>query len=160
MRGAARATTAAAVDAAMLHEGQQWLTSHGAGDHTTTYLRRQLHSSMAGAPASQHSIRLPLMLLFLLLGTQGMHMTALREVKLLRELHDPHIVNLLDVFQHKKKLSLVSSQSKCGGQQRPLPSVVPLHRTGRCQGAATPGYGTTAYVCDWAVPGSGIANRC
>ena len=35
-------------------------------------------------------------------------MTALREIKLLRELEDPHIVRLLDVFPHKGNLALVS----------------------------------------------------
>lgn len=34
-------------------------------------------------------------------------MTALREIKLLRELEDPHIVRLLDVFPHKGNLALV-----------------------------------------------------
>jgi hypothetical protein len=40
---------------------------------------------------------------------QGVNMTALREIKLLRELHSPHIVRLLDVFPHKRNLSLVRS---------------------------------------------------
>lgn len=34
-------------------------------------------------------------------------MTALREVKLLRELKDPNIVQLLDAFVHKDNLALV-----------------------------------------------------
>ncbi len=34
-------------------------------------------------------------------------MTALREIKLLKELKGPHIVQLLDVFPHKRKLTLV-----------------------------------------------------
>ncbi len=37
-------------------------------------------------------------------------MTALREIKLLRELDSPHIVRLLDVFPHKQNLNLVISQ--------------------------------------------------
>lgn len=38
---------------------------------------------------------------------QGVHMTALREIKLLRELHHPRIVELLDIFEHKNNLCLV-----------------------------------------------------
>ena len=34
-------------------------------------------------------------------------MTALREIKLLRELESPYVVRLLDVFPHKRNLSLV-----------------------------------------------------
>ena len=34
-------------------------------------------------------------------------MTALREIKLLREIDNPYIVRLLDVFPHKRNLSLV-----------------------------------------------------
>lgn len=34
-------------------------------------------------------------------------MTALREIKLLRELSSPHFVRLLDVFHHKVNLCLV-----------------------------------------------------
>ena len=34
-------------------------------------------------------------------------MTTLREVKLLRELRDPHVVRLLDAFAHKANLALV-----------------------------------------------------
>lgn len=39
---------------------------------------------------------------------QGVNMTALREIKLLRELSSPHFVRLLDVFHHKVNLCLVS----------------------------------------------------
>ena len=38
---------------------------------------------------------------------QGINMTALREIKLLKELESPYIVRLLDVFPHKRNLSLV-----------------------------------------------------
>lgn len=38
---------------------------------------------------------------------QGINMTALREIKILRELHDPHVVQLLDVFAHKNNIHLV-----------------------------------------------------
>ncbi|KAK9838165.1 hypothetical protein WJX81_005984 [Elliptochloris bilobata] len=38
---------------------------------------------------------------------EGVNMTALREIKLLKELHSPYIVRLLDVFPHKRNLSLV-----------------------------------------------------
>ena len=34
-------------------------------------------------------------------------MTALREIKLLRELQNPRIIELIDVFPQKDKLSLV-----------------------------------------------------
>lgn len=37
-------------------------------------------------------------------------MTALREIKLLKELRHPRIVQLLDVFEHKSNLSLVFKQ--------------------------------------------------
>lgn len=39
---------------------------------------------------------------------EGVNVTALREIKLLKELHSPQIVRLLDVFPHKRNLSLVS----------------------------------------------------
>lgn len=39
---------------------------------------------------------------------EGVNVTALREIKLLRELQGPHIVQLIDVFPHKQNLSLVS----------------------------------------------------
>ena len=38
---------------------------------------------------------------------QGVNVTALREIKLLRELKGPFLVKLLDVFPHKRNLSLV-----------------------------------------------------
>lgn len=42
-------------------------------------------------------------------------MTALREIKLLRELRGPHIVQLLDVFAHKRKnLQLVRNPRRLG----------------------------------------------
>ncbi len=34
-------------------------------------------------------------------------MTALREIKLLKELRSPHLVQLIDVFPHKRNLLLV-----------------------------------------------------
>ncbi len=40
---------------------------------------------------------------------KGINMTALREIKLLREIDNPYIVRLLDVFPHKRNLSLVST---------------------------------------------------
>lgn len=41
---------------------------------------------------------------------QGINVTALREIKLLRELRSPNVVQLLDVFAHKRKnLQLVQS---------------------------------------------------
>lgn len=38
---------------------------------------------------------------------EGVNVTALREIKLLKELHSPQVVQLLDVFPHKGNLSLV-----------------------------------------------------
>ncbi|KAK9864840.1 hypothetical protein WJX84_009655 [Apatococcus fuscideae] len=38
---------------------------------------------------------------------EGVNVTALREIKLLRELKGPYLVKLLDVFPHKRNLSLV-----------------------------------------------------
>ena len=37
----------------------------------------------------------------------GVNVTALREIKVLKELRSPHVVLLLDVFTHKRNLSLV-----------------------------------------------------
>ena len=41
-------------------------------------------------------------------------MTALREVKLLKELQSPHIVKLVDVFAHKNNLALVRMEDFFG----------------------------------------------
>ncbi len=42
---------------------------------------------------------------------QGINVTALREIKLLQELRSPHLVQLLDVFAHKRKnLQLVRAR--------------------------------------------------
>lgn len=38
---------------------------------------------------------------------EGINVTALREIKLLKEIRSPHVVRLLDVFTHKKNLALV-----------------------------------------------------
>ncbi|KAJ7556215.1 hypothetical protein O6H91_05G074600 [Diphasiastrum complanatum] len=38
---------------------------------------------------------------------EGVHVTALREIKLLKELHDPNIIELIDVYPHKRNLNLV-----------------------------------------------------
>jgi hypothetical protein len=40
-------------------------------------------------------------------------MTSLREIKLLKELRSPYIVSLLDVFPHKRKLTMVR---RCRGR--------------------------------------------
>ena len=39
---------------------------------------------------------------------QGVNVTALREIKLLKELRSPRLVQLIDVFPHKHSLLLVS----------------------------------------------------
>ena len=51
---------------------------------------------------------LPLIVYDGALCVQGMNMTALREIKLLREIKNPYIARLLDVFPHKRNLSLVT----------------------------------------------------
>lgn len=38
---------------------------------------------------------------------EGVNVTALREIKLLKELHDPNIIELVDVYPHKRNLHLV-----------------------------------------------------
>lgn len=47
-------------------------------------------------------------------GKEGVHVTTLREIKLLRELRSPHLVQLLDVFQQRKKISLVGPRPRAG----------------------------------------------
>ena len=37
----------------------------------------------------------------------GINRTALREIKLLQELHHPNVIGLLDVFGHKSNISLI-----------------------------------------------------
>eukprot|EP00249_Psilotum_nudum_P024623 c29240_g1_i1 orf=128-1369(+) len=38
---------------------------------------------------------------------EGVHVTALREIKILKELRDPNIIELIDVYPHKRNLHLV-----------------------------------------------------
>eukprot|EP00879_Flechtneria_rotunda_P030368 GHRR01032993.1.p1 GENE.GHRR01032993.1~~GHRR01032993.1.p1 ORF type:complete len:244 (+),score=79.05 GHRR01032993.1:159-890(+) len=38
---------------------------------------------------------------------EGINVTSLREIKLLREIKSPYIVELIDVFPHKRKLNMV-----------------------------------------------------
>lgn len=45
---------------------------------------------------------------------QGVHVTALREMKLLRELHHPNIIRLIDVFPMKKNIGLVGEAQALG----------------------------------------------
>ncbi|KIY92718.1 cyclin-dependent kinase 7 [Monoraphidium neglectum] len=40
-------------------------------------------------------------------SNMGVDVTSLREIKLLKELRSPYIVRLLDVFPHKRKLTMV-----------------------------------------------------
>jgi len=46
-------------------------------------------------------------IILLLNVLQGINMTSLREIKLLKEIHSPYIVELLDVFPHKRKVTMV-----------------------------------------------------
>ena len=39
-------------------------------------------------------------------------MTALREIKLLQELQHHHVIELIDVFQHKRNLNLVRPRTR------------------------------------------------
>eukprot|EP00983_Pelagomonas_calceolata_P019971 631013-Pelagomonas_calceolata.AAC.2 len=45
---------------------------------------------------------------------QGVHVTALREMKLLREIQHPNVIALRDVFPLKKNIALVRSGGDCG----------------------------------------------
>ncbi|KAF6266731.1 kinase-like domain-containing protein [Scenedesmus sp. NREL 46B-D3] len=38
---------------------------------------------------------------------EGINVTSLREIKLLREIRSPYVVELLDVFPHKRKVNMV-----------------------------------------------------
>lgn len=38
---------------------------------------------------------------------EGVNVTALREIKLLKELYDPNVIELSDVYQYKRNLYLV-----------------------------------------------------
>lgn len=53
---------------------------------------------------------------------QGVNVTALREIKLLRELRSPNVVQLLDVFAHKRKnLQLVKAPvARCASSMKKL----------------------------------------
>ena len=44
---------------------------------------------------------------------EGVNMTALREIRFLKELRHPHVVELLDVFPHKRNLMLVYEYLDC-----------------------------------------------
>ncbi len=56
-----------------------------------------------------------------------MNVTALREVKLLRELRSPYLVRLLDVLPQKRGINLVRSQptARLVPRSRWLATVVP-----------------------------------
>ena len=44
---------------------------------------------------------------------EGVNMTALREIRFLKELRHVHVVELLDVFPHKRNLMLVYEYLDC-----------------------------------------------
>lgn len=43
---------------------------------------------------------------------EGVSTVALREIKFLKEIHSPHVVELLDVFEHKSQLALVGALAR------------------------------------------------
>jgi hypothetical protein len=60
--------------------------------------------STASTPACCSTLLLPLL--------QGINVTSLREIKLLREIKSPYVVELLDVFPHKRKVNMVRSTAQ------------------------------------------------
>lgn len=61
-------------------------------------------------------------------GTQGVNVTALREIKLLMELKHPNIIRLIDVFPHKRNLNLVRAPRPLY-RRSPRPARGPAHRS-------------------------------
>jgi hypothetical protein len=59
------------------------------------------------------------MLLSAAVHVQGINVTSLREIKLLREIKSPYVVELLDVFPHKRKVNMVRSSAQQQQQQQP-----------------------------------------
>lgn len=54
---------------------------------------------------------------------QGVHVTALREMKLLREINHPNIIRLRDVFTLKKNIILVGESTAAESTARLAPHV-------------------------------------
>lgn len=71
-------------------------------------------------------------------------MTALREIKLLKELSHPNIIRLVDVFPHKRNLNLARTALCCPPQ--------PSHVVARCSSLwrATWRRSSRTAACAWA----------
>ena len=65
-------------------------------------------------------------------GTQGVNVTALREIKLLMELKHPNIIRLIDVFPHKRNLNLVRSRRARRAWRAALVATAPLRLLSIC----------------------------
>jgi hypothetical protein len=66
-------------------------------------------------------------------GTQGVNVTALREIKLLMELKHPNIIRLIDVFPHKRNLNLVRARSARRSPPRARLRRLPLTPASVCR---------------------------
>jgi cyclin-dependent kinase 7 len=76
------------------------------------------------------------------LREQGINVTALREIKILRELKHPHVVSMLDAFPIKKNIGLVSMHAfkpginndkpTCFGCPSLIASYLPFAPSCRC----------------------------
>lgn len=69
----------------------------GSGTYGTVYKALDTHTNQTVAVKKIHLGR----------AKEGVNVTALREIKLLKELKDPHIIRLLDAFPHKQNLHIV-----------------------------------------------------
>jgi serine/threonine protein kinase len=62
---------------------------------------------MCGAPPAQTGRAVAIKMVNVTDMREGVSTVALREIKFLREIKSPHVVALLDVFEHKNNLALV-----------------------------------------------------
>jgi cyclin-dependent kinase 7 len=60
---------------------------------------------------------------------EGVNFTAIREIKLLQELRHPHIIELVDVFPHKRNLNLVFECMESDLEVGPAKHSSPHHPT-------------------------------
>lgn len=87
-------------------------------------------------------------------AAQGINVTSLREIKLLREIKSPYVVDLLDVFPFKKKLTMVRSTA-CALANRHTVNVA-THHTVALEWPASltsqlkpPRWGNVCYTCSY-----------